>query len=130
MPKWRKASDRAVARFDALVPRDARVERRQMFGYPAAFLGGNLMISLFQDDLLLRLDEDSCRELLEEPEARTFEPMPGRPMKQYIVAPPSLVEDDAAIRRWIARAMAYVATLPPKGKKPSKKPAATKRASK
>jgi hypothetical protein len=29
-----------------------------MFGYPAAFVGGNLFMSLFQDSLVLRLSEN------------------------------------------------------------------------
>src|SRR5262245_8008830 len=102
MIKMRKSSEALVARFGALVPTDERIEPKQMFGYPAAFLGGNLMMSLFQENLVLRLGDADRKTFLAQPGASTFEPMPGRPMKEYVVAPASLVSDDKAISRWIA----------------------------
>ena len=44
--KWRKSSETLVQKFAELVPQDPRVERRKMFGYPAAFTGGNYAASL------------------------------------------------------------------------------------
>ena len=51
--------------------------------------------------------------------------MPGRPMTGFTLLAPSIVEDDAAIHRWVERAVAFGATLPPKVPKP-KKAAASK----
>jgi|GEM_PF-1477189 len=56
--KWRKSPKALVRKFDTLVPDDPRVQRRQMFGYPAAFVAGNLFMSLFEDSLVLRLSDD------------------------------------------------------------------------
>ena len=55
--KWRKSSEVLVAKFSALVPEDPSVERRKMFGYPAAFVGGNLFMGLHREALILRLSE-------------------------------------------------------------------------
>jgi hypothetical protein len=41
---WRKSPDALVEKFSQIVPPDPRVERRKMFGYPAAFVGGNMFI--------------------------------------------------------------------------------------
>ena len=46
--------------------------------------------------------------------AKAFAPMPDRPMRAYAVLPPSIVADDDAIHAWVAHAIAFTATLPPK----------------
>jgi hypothetical protein len=126
-PKWKKSPPELVARFQSLVP-GAPAEQRQMFGYPAAFAGGNMFASLFEDDVVLRLSDGDRARFMQLSGARTFEPMPGRPMREYVVAPPSLREDDAALGEWIARAFAYGQTLPPKaGKKPAAKAKPTRK---
>ena len=111
---WKKSPESLVALFDDVAPRDAPVERRQMFGYPAAFVHGNLFAGLFQDSVMLRLPEADRTEFMTMPGARPFEPMPGRPMKGYVVAPAELLGDADGLRAWLDRAMRYVATLPPK----------------
>ena len=120
---WRKSSPALIARFEALVPSDARVERRQMFGYPAAFLAGHLFMSLFEERLLLRLGERDRTALLALPGARTFEPMPGRAMREYVMVPGALVADDEALEEWIACAVSFAGALPPKKAKATTKKA-------
>jgi len=48
-PVWRKSPDDLIALFYAALPEDPRVERRKMFGYPCAFVGGNLFSGLHAD---------------------------------------------------------------------------------
>jgi hypothetical protein len=40
--------------------------------------------------------------------------MPGRSMKGWGALPPAVVADDAALEAWLARALAFAASLPPK----------------
>ena len=47
--------------------------------------------------------------------------MPGRPMKEYVALPASLVANPATAAEWVGRAAAYAASLPPKQKKARKK---------
>lgn len=115
---WRKAPPALVATFDRAIPADRGVERRKMFGYPAAFLGGRLFAGLHQEDFILRLGEADRDELLALPGARPFEPMQGRVMRDYVVLPAALTADDQALGGWIERALAHAATLPPKEAKP------------
>lgn len=121
MMKLTKSSAELVARFGELVPSDPRIERKQMFGYPAAFVGGNLMMSLFQESLVLRLGDEDRAAFLKQAGAKTFEPMKGRPMKEYVIVPGALVKDDAAMSRWVARAVVHAAALPAKAKKTKKR---------
>ena len=53
--------------------------------------------------------------------AAPFEPMPGRPMTGYTLLPAGRLADDTAIRRWVARAIEFGATLPPKVPRPRRK---------
>ena len=99
--------------FERVVPTDPDVRRRKMFGWPAAFVGGNMFASLHREAFVLRLP----REEMEEVHAlggRAFEPMPGRPMKGYVVVPDAILADEAAIAAWVGRALAFGRSLPPK----------------
>jgi TfoX/Sxy family transcriptional regulator of competence genes len=112
---WRRSPPELVAAFEALVARRPDLRARKMFGYPAAFVGGHLTTGLFEDRWFVRLPEDRRAELLEVPGAAPFAPMPGRPMKEYVTLPPSVVTDPAAVEAWVDRAVDHVRTLPPKG---------------
>jgi TfoX/Sxy family transcriptional regulator of competence genes len=117
--KLAKSPPELIAAFDALLPPPA--ERRVMFGYPAGFVNGNLFMSLFAEHMILRLAEPDRRKLLALDGAAPFEPMPGRPMKEYVVVPPALVAAPAKLRRWIARALDFASDMPAKAKKKKKK---------
>jgi TfoX/Sxy family transcriptional regulator of competence genes len=120
MMKWKKSPESLVAIFDAVLPDDASVQRRQMFGYPAAFVNGNLATSLFQDDFVVRLSEPRGAALLAKPGARPFEPMRGRPMRGYVVVPPAIVAKKKELGAWVREAVAHAATLPAKTKTKAK----------
>src|SRR5437762_11749019 len=97
-----------------------------MFGYPALYLGGNMFAGTFQDKVVARLSEQE-RAKATKAGAKPFEPMPGRPMKEYVVIPPADVAKPAALAQWIERASTYAETLPAKEKKPAKAKGATSR---
>jgi hypothetical protein len=71
----------------------------------------------------VRLEENDRAELLAQPGAHLFEPMEGRPMREYVVFPEAMLSDRAALTAWLAKGLAYAASLPPKEKKPRKKKA-------
>jgi hypothetical protein len=112
---WQKAPPELVAAFAALVARRPELTARKMFGYPAAFVGGHLTTALHEDRWIVRLPPEERSELLAMPGAGPFEPMPGRPMKEYVVLPADVVADPTAIDAWVDLAIAHVRTLPPKG---------------
>jgi TfoX/Sxy family transcriptional regulator of competence genes len=125
--QWKKSPPELVARFDEVVPREPSVERRSMFGYPSAFTNGHMFCGLFQDRFILRLPEAERTKFLKQAGAAVFEPMPGRPMKEYVVVPPNVVSSDSSLERWLGKALGYVSSLPskaPKRKAPKKAAAA------
>ena len=112
--KWRRSPDALVQRFTEIVPKDPRVERRKMFGYPAAFVAGNLFMGLHQEALILRLSEEDRTSFLKIEGASVFEPMAGRPMREYVVVPPSILAGMRPLASWIRRSLDYSSSIPPK----------------
>ena len=117
MPTIGKSPPGLITRFDALAALAGEAGRRQMFGYPTCVLRGNMFMRLHEDSLILRLADADTAEFLSRYPASVFEPMPGRPMKEYVVVPPTLVND--AVEDWVRRSLAYAGQLP--AKKPAKK---------
>lgn len=117
---WRKAPGELKERFEAAVAGIDGLEQRKMFGYPAGFIGGNMTTGLHQESWIVRLPEETRRERVEAGWS-VFEPMPGRPMREYIALPDEVIADPDEARAWVERAAAYVRTLPPKPPKPTKK---------
>lgn len=114
MPSFTKSAPELVSRFEAMSARFPDARPRQMFGYPALFVGGNLVTGLFGDAWNVRLAPDDLEALLALPGARRFEPMAGRPMKGYALLPADVVADDDALSTWVGRAVAFGRTLPAK----------------
>ena len=112
-PSFTKSPPELVTRFAAVMDRYPDAQRKQMFGYPAAFVGGNMATGLFADRWVVRLPDGEI-EGARAAGAGAFEPMPGRPMKSFVEIPAADVEDDAAIARWVERGLAHAASMPPK----------------
>lgn len=117
---WRKSPPALVELFGAVLPDDPRVERRQMFGYPAAFVNGNMFAGLHQESFILRLSEKDRVTMQEKEGADSFMPMPGRIMREYVAIPGHILGDKPAAKRWLKRGFTYAAALPVKVKKPKK----------
>jgi hypothetical protein len=113
MPSFSKSPPELVERFAAVMDAYPDAARRKMFGYPAAFVGGNMATGLFADLWVVRLPADEI-EPAKAAGAGPFEPMPGKPMKAFVVIPAADVENDSAIRRWVERGLAHAESMPAK----------------
>ena len=114
MPSFAKSPAALVERFDAVAARHPQAQRRKMFGYPALFVGGNYATGLYEESWVVRLAADDLEALLAAG-GEGFSPMPGRSMKGWASLPPAVVSDDDALDGWLERALAFAASLPPKG---------------
>ena len=117
MKAWKKTSPELVATFDKAVPVSPAITRRPMFGYASAFVNGNMFAGTFQNSIVVRLAETDRTALLKVAGSAPFEPMAGRPMKEYVVVPASIVATPKDLGAWIARGHRYGLTLPPKAAK-------------
>lgn len=116
MTKWEPASDAWVSAFDKATADAPGVQRRKMFGYPAAFVNGKMAAGLHEVGLVLRLGA-ADREALLAKGGRPFEPMPGRVMGGFVVAPAALADRPAELKRWLQRSYEHAGSLPAKKKK-------------
>jgi TfoX/Sxy family transcriptional regulator of competence genes len=114
-----KAPTGLIALFDSLSPQGEDVERRQMFGFPAVFVAGNMAIGLHQDDFILRLPDAARDRFIKLTGGSVFQPQPGRFMREYVVASKALKQTPAALAKWVDEAVSYARSLQPKGGKPS-----------
>ena len=75
-------------------------------------LNGNMVAGTSKRGLMVRVGKERHADALKLPGAKPME-MTGRPMEGYIFVdpPPS---DDRSLQDWLALAVAFVKTLPPK----------------
>jgi TfoX/Sxy family transcriptional regulator of competence genes len=127
--KWQKSSQGLIDLFESVMPGPPAVQRK-MFGYPAGFVNGNMFMGLFQESMILRLPTGPREEFLRVHNAKIFEPMAGRPMREYAEAPQSVIRDKKELTAWVAKAFEYGASLKPKSPaaKPKKSPSKPKKA--
>lgn len=119
-PSMPKPSPEAVARFREVVAGLANVSLRPMFGNLSAFANGYMFAGLFGDSMIVRLDEDDVATVIAQG-GTPFAPMPGRPMRGYVVLPDAWSRDVGAARPWAEQSLTYTMSLPPKPAKTSPK---------
>jgi hypothetical protein len=73
-------------------------------------LDGKMFAGLASGDLMLRLGPD-YEAALTEPHVREMD-FTGRPMRGYVYVAPAGFATDEELRRWLERAMTFVATVP------------------
>ncbi len=117
MPKFEKASPWIKELFASLVE-DLECEPRSMFGYPCAFLNGQMFTGVFGNSIIVRLDEKQRAALLKVDGTQEFSPMPGRTMKEYVQF--VSLEDEELLAGWVKKAFAFAQTLPAKAAKAKK----------
>jgi TfoX/Sxy family transcriptional regulator of competence genes len=115
MPTFTKPPSALVELFQRAVAGLEDVQSRQMFGYLAAFTT-QMFASLFRVHMIVRLS-DTDRAALGQKGARPFEPMTGRPIREYVVVPDGVRESPSTLHSWLVKAQAYAASLPPKKKR-------------
>lgn len=124
-----KPSPGLIAEFKAVTSQLPLGERRKMFGYDAFFVCGNMAVGLWQNTCVVKVAPADQAKLLKAGLAVPFAPMKGRVMTGWLELSEELAHDPEELLAWSERAVAFVATLPPKLKKASKKVVKTPQAS-
>jgi hypothetical protein len=75
-----------------------------------------MFIGVFGDEVFVRLGESDRSNLLKIKGATLFEPMKGRPMKEYVVIPKAWRKDLATVRPWVSKSLSFAQNLQPKKK--------------
>ena len=117
----------------AALPRDPRVTTLQMFGGLCGMVNGNMFGGTFGRSAIARLGPADLAEALKLDGAELFDPMGrGAAMRDMVFFPETIMDEPEELRGWLAKALAYSATLKPKKKRAAaaKTPAAKKPATK
>ena len=92
----------------------------KMFGGLCFTVNGNMACGVMKNDLLVRVAEDEFARLLDEVGARTFDIMPGRTPKGFLVVDAKAVSTAPKLKKWVGRGVAVASSMPPKQKKKKK----------
>jgi len=114
---WTKAPQGLMDLFDESLPDAPGLVRRKMFGYPCAFVHGHMMAGVFGEGMFARLSAELRAELERDHGAKPFEPMAGKPMKDYLGLPDDILADEERLAQVLQAAYRATAALPPKPEK-------------
>lgn len=117
---FRKSSPATIALFENAIQHFPRARVRKMFGYPCAFVKGRMTTGIYEEKFFIRLPPERQQNLLGLPGARHFEPMPGRPMKNYVVLPAEVTGSARRLRGWLSTSINEAMQLLVKRKGPTK----------
>jgi TfoX/Sxy family transcriptional regulator of competence genes len=108
------AYDEALAeRVREVLAERVDVTERRMFGGLAFLVGGHMACGIADRDLMVRVGKEGYDDALSQPHAREMD-FTGRPMTTMVYVDPQGTADDAALRAWVERAVAFADTLPAK----------------
>lgn len=100
-------------RIRAILSAEPNFEEKRMFGGIAYMLNGNMACGIRDADLVLRLGQDGAASAVDEDNVRYFD-FTGKPMKTMVVVPGERIAEGATLRDWLARAISFAGSLPPK----------------
>ncbi len=103
-----------LKRIRKIVARKKNVSETKMFGGFALMVCGNMACGIKDDELMVRLGEAGAAAALKEPNVRVMD-ITGRVMKNYVTVSSEALKNDADLKRWLERGIAFARTLPKKG---------------
>jgi TfoX/Sxy family transcriptional regulator of competence genes len=106
-------SESLAGRLRDVLARMPNVQEKKMFGGIGFLLGGNMLVGVWHESLIVRLGPDYAADALQEAHVRPFD-VTGKPMKGWVMVGPDGVEHDDQLRCWVERASKSVVTLPAK----------------
>ena len=112
--KWDKSPASHIEAFAAALPGHPAVESRKMFGYPCAFVNGNMFCGLHEANICVRLGAAEAAARISAGRAAVFAPMAGRVMREYVAIPRDDCADPARLSPWLKDALQFALTLPVK----------------
>ena len=106
--------ERLADRIRALLPGDAEVTERKMFGGLAFLVGGNMAVAASgQGGVMVRVDPAESDALVAATKARLAE-MRGRPMPGWLRVDAEDVRTERQLAKWVNLGTTYARSLPSK----------------
>jgi TfoX/Sxy family transcriptional regulator of competence genes len=120
MPKLEKSSPALLQAFAQVMATQPMAQTKTVFGSPAAFANGQMFAGIQNESFFLRLPDAERESFMQTVSAQRWEPIAGRPMREYVVVPAPLIESPDQLNAWLGKSIAYVQSLPPKAAKKKK----------
>ncbi len=105
--------EKLAGRIRKVLGSEPAVTEKKMFGGVAFMLRGHMCCGVMKVDLVVRVHPEEYEQALAEPHARPMD-FTGRPLKGFVYVGPAGFQADAALERWVGRAVRFVSSLPPK----------------
>lgn len=86
---------------------------KKMFGGVCFLLRGNMACGVLNDDLIVRVGPEKCKDLLQLPNTREFD-ITGRPMKGWVMVSNEGHRPKRKLAFWVEQGVAFALTLPAK----------------
>ena len=97
------------------------IEERKMFGGLAFLIGGHMVVGVVKSELMVRVGPAAYAAALAEPDAREMD-FTGRALRGMVYVSADGIASDERLAEWIARGVAFAASLPAKGSRKATKP--------
>jgi TfoX/Sxy family transcriptional regulator of competence genes len=110
-----KTDQGLVERIDGLMA-SRPVRKKKMFGTASWFLESNdqMFAGVWGDGIMVRIGESEVGRIVKAGEASLFDPMGGRPMKEYVLLEAEAIVEDDGLLSWLERGAKFTTTLAPK----------------
>ncbi|MGE3247306.1 MAG: TfoX/Sxy family protein [Beijerinckiaceae bacterium] len=99
------------------------IEEKRMMGALVFMVNGHMCCGVTGEDLMVRLGPEAGATALQEKHVKPLDIGAGRAPRAFVCVEPKGFASAAALKKWLARAQEFVATLPPKKPGAKKRPA-------
>jgi len=122
MANWVVKDEALIERVAGLLS-VAPVHSKKMFGTTAWFLDSNntMFAGAWGEGIMVRVGGKRTIRLINSGEAEPFDPMDGKPMREYVLLSSERIAEDDVLLTWLEEASEFAGSLPPKKKRTSKK---------
>jgi len=103
--------EQLAARVRALLKGQRALVEKKMFGGLAYLSNGKMFAGILNRDLVVRVGPNAYESALQQSHTRPMD-FTGQPMKGYVYVSPEGTKTAAQLRKWLALALAFVASLP------------------
>ena len=91
----------------------ASLEIKHFFSGAAVYADEHICITFTPAGFAMKLPEGSRNKLVKEKGAKSLQYFPGAPTKkEYVILPPSVVDDREMLSFWVGKSIEYVLTKP------------------
>lgn len=110
------SQSRFSEQFDMIMSEIPDITRRRLFGCQCYWANGYIFTGIDSTGWFVRLSPEDREAIKKKYNAKHFDPLGGKPMREYIMLPEEVLEDQELIDHYLEQSLAFVRAMPPKEK--------------